>query len=261
MGSPDKRYEWHLPTRMASTVRLASMLAHELNNPLAALTNILYLLAQSRNLNDKDRILLEATHSELARLQRVVNTLLALYGETLPPTCVNVYELMDSALKLYSERVKEKGIQMDKRYRGGGHVHGYEAELRQLLSNLMARAIRDAPRGSTVKLHVYSCVSCSSPGTRGIRIVVASEWTAAEKGPMLLDNSLTGDDQFGALEIWVSKEIIQKHAGVLRLRRSTTCQNRMTVSLFLPENGLEYPDALTGCLRGAGDKTNEPRPF
>ena len=225
--------------KVAATGRLAASIAHEINNPLAALTNLIYLIeteANSPTLNGYAR----TAQQELARVAHITRQTLAFYRESTAPTDINLTELIESALFLYASAVRQKNLRVEFDVRFKGKIHGHANELRQVFSNLLGNAIEALSLDGRLRIHVYQSREWTSSRRPGVRIVVADTGTGIrpEHIRALFQPFFTTKAEKGTgLGLWVSQGIVEKHGGFIRLRSSTRPGHSGTAfCIFLPSD-------------------------
>jgi len=224
--------------KLAATGRLAASIAHEINNPLAALTNLVYLIETE---SDSGRVNAYArtAQEELARVAHITRQTLAFYRESSSPSDVNLAELIESALFLYASAIRNKNIQVLRELEFAGSIHGYANELRQVLSNLVGNAVEAMPSGGTLRIRAYQSREWHNSRKPGVRIVIGDtgEGIKNHHRSRLFEPFFTTKAEKGTgLGLWVSQGIVEKHGGFIRLKSSTGPERRGTVfSMFLPE--------------------------
>ena len=225
--------------RLAVAGRMAATIAHEINNPLETVTNVLYLLSRNATLDEGARKYLKIADEELRRIAQITRSTLGLYRERdTTPGPVNLSEMIDSLLMFYQRQVQSLGVTVEKRFDSFGRIVGVSGELRQVIANLVANAI-DALGvvGTKLKLHVYDSADWRNLSKRGIRVVVADDGPgiSAETQANLFRPFYTTKGQKGTgLGLWVSQGIITKHGGSIRLRSRTGVQHGTCFAVFLP---------------------------
>jgi two-component system, chemotaxis family, CheB/CheR fusion protein len=225
--------------RLAVAGRMAATIAHEINNPLETVTNVLYLLSRNPGLDDGARHYLKIADEELRRIAQITRSTLGLYRERdTTPSAVNLSEMIDNLLMFYQRQVQSLGVKVEKRFDSSGRIVGVSGELRQVIANLMANAI-DALNvaGSKLKLHVYEAADWRNLSKRGIRVVVADDGPGidAETQANLFRPFFTTKGQKGTgLGLWVSQGIVTKHGGSIRLRSRTGMRHGTCFAVFLP---------------------------
>lgn len=223
--------------KLATAGRLAASVAHEINNPLEALTNLLYLAQHDPTKADK---YLAMAETEVGRIAHIAQQTLGLVRSPVAAAPLNVAALMDEVLHLYSRKLESKQIRLARSYGPEIRVTGYEGELRQLFSNLIANAIDAVSADGTVKVRMVQTQEWSNGFRCGARVTIADNGSGigAENRERVFEPFFTTKKHQGTgLGLWVSHEIVQKHGGAMRLRSRTTPGKSGTVFvIFLPEN-------------------------
>lgn len=239
--------------KLAAAGRFAGALAHEINNPLAAVTNALFLLEHNDSLDEGARRFLQLAASELARVSHITRNTLSFYRESTEPVPLKISEVMESVLELYARHIGEKSIEIQKRYECPGDIVGHPVELRQVLSNLIVNAIDALPRGGRVALHIARSRSWND-GSRGFRIVVADDGAgipAHNKARLFEPFFTTKGDKGTGLGLWVTLGIVQKLGGRIRVWSSEHPGRSGTAfSVFIPQRSSD----------SAGDERQEEQP-
>ena len=156
--------------KLATAGRLAASIAHEINNPLEAVTNLIYL-ARHDPANAPGH--LEMAERELERVAHIAQqTLGFVVPESSVATALDVGSVLDEVLRLYSSKLLKKRIQVVKRFRGAA-IRAYGGELRQLFSNLIVNAVEAMNAGGHLWLRVRPVQEYVDGGRRGVRVVVA----------------------------------------------------------------------------------------
>ena len=234
--------------KLAVAGRFAASVAHEINNPLEAITNCLYLMAQS-DLRDEPRSYLEMAQVELNLVSKITMQTLRFYRSSGRQQPTDVHDLIASVLDLLDRRLKQQGIAVERRFREISPVLAHDGEIRQVLANLVGNAIDALPTGGRLILRTsrardWHAHDGHAPdwqnGTPGVRITVADDGTGMDAAtlhrifePFFSTKGITGT----GLGLWISTEIIAKHEGRLnvRSRRKTDARSGGTVfTLFLP---------------------------
>jgi len=220
--------------KLATAGRLAASIAHEINNPLEAVLNLLYLARNDPRQAERYLVMAE---QEVVRVARLAQQTLGFVRDTTSPARMDAAHIMDEVLELYSHKLEDKQIRVSRRYRGSSQISGYSGEVRQLLTNLLVNAVDAMDNGGSVQVRVRSGRQWSD-GQDGIRI------TLADNGSGIPTDSLrrifepfytTKKDAGTGLGLWVSRGIVQKHGGSIRVRSQVEGARRGTMfSVFLP---------------------------
>ncbi|HLJ79445.1 MAG TPA: HAMP domain-containing sensor histidine kinase, partial [Acidobacteriaceae bacterium] len=220
--------------------RLAALISHEINNPLEAVTNLLYLVSEEKDLPDRAKEYLSLAQRELERVGQISRQTLNFSRETTTPVSTHIDELMEEVLTLYGRRIADKSLQVDRQYSCPGEALVFPGEMRQVLSNLITNAIEASSTRGRLRVRIRCARNWSDPGVRGIRISVGDTGTGipAEVQRRLGEPFFTTKGQRGTgLGLWVTRSIIQRYGGDIHLRSSTARHRHGTVfSIFLPTN-------------------------
>jgi PAS domain S-box-containing protein len=224
--------------KLASAGRLAATIAHEINNPLAAVTNLLYLARSSEQLPEAIRQHLDLADTELQRVAHITKQTLGFYRDLGTPVRFDPAELLDEVLALLQTRIETRNLAVDRLYRTHLQVLGSQGEIRQVFSNVIGNGIDALPPGGHLQIKVASAPDWRSPAIRGVRITVADtgHGIAPENLARIFEPFFTTKKNAGTgLGLWVSRQIVDKHAGSIRVRSRTTPLPSGTVfSIFLP---------------------------
>jgi signal transduction histidine kinase len=214
--------------KLAAAGRLAASIAHEINNPLEAVTNLLFLLRQAPLDPEPAEYADQAAH-QIARVSEITQQMLRFYRQSTRPAVSNVSELLDSALMLQQGRLAALQIEVSRRYAQDVELLCFAGELRQLFANLIGNAI-DAmiPGGGRLSVRVRYARSLTSPEETGVRVSVADigSGMSREVQRHIFEPFFTTKDATGTgLGLWVSAEIVAKHRGAIRVRSKVRAGN------------------------------------
>ena len=223
--------------RLAAMGRLANSIAHEINNPLESVTNLLYLLKVEKH-DPQTTQYLDLASAELDRVSRISKQTLAFNRETTHPVEVAIPELLDGVVTLYTPQFNQKNLSVVRRYELVRPILGFPGELRQVFSNLLRNAMEATPAGGHLIIHTYPSVDWKDLSRGGVRICLVDSGTGipAEIKNHLFEPFFTTKELKGSgLGLWLSLGIISRHQGRIAVR-STTAAGRSGAcfSVFLP---------------------------
>jgi signal transduction histidine kinase len=208
--------------KLVAVGRLASSIAHEINNPLEAVTNLLYLLQNHGTLGEEERRWTESAQHEVERVSAITQQTLRFHRQSTRPEQTSLAELLDSVLTLYQGRVTTLQVMLIKRYRAAGDLSCFAGEIRQLFANLIGNAL-DAmqPSGGNLVLEVRESCSWRDTSICGVRVTVADTGCgmSAQVRKRIFEPFYTTKEATGTgLGLWVGAEIMSKHQVSLRIR-------------------------------------------
>jgi PAS domain S-box-containing protein len=223
--------------RLASVGRLAATIAHEINNPLEAVTNLVYL-AKERADGKEVRDFLGAAEEELARISHLTKQSLGFYRETKEAAPIRIGPILDELLPVFAARARNKAVDIRKEIRNDPEVHAVADEIRHLITNLLSNSIDAVSRGGTIRVRVSRATEWSGNGRTGARFTVADSGQGipqAMRSELFEPFFTTKKDVGTGLGLWLCKGIVERHEGSIRVKSSTAPGNSWTVfSVFLP---------------------------
>lgn len=217
--------------------RLASSIAHEINNPLAAVTNLIYL-AQHSAVDPEARRYLASAEVELRRVSAIANQTLRFHRQSTNARPVTGPELIDATVPLYQGRLMNAQVKVEIRDRTGRPITCFEGEILQVLSNLIGNAI-DAmsPRGGRLLIRSREGSDWRT-GRKGVVLTVADTGCGMSQHTLsriYVPFFTTKGQKGNGIGLWISRGIIERHQGVLKVRSRQSESGSGTVfALFLP---------------------------
>jgi PAS domain S-box-containing protein len=220
--------------KLATAGRLAASIAHEINNPLEAVVNLLYL---ARHDAPNAEQYLTMAEQEIGRIARLAQQTLGFVRDNASLVWIDPATILDEMLELYSRKLQDKKIHVIRRYRDSTQISGYSGELRQLLANLLVNAVDAMGEGGVLQVRV-SADHRWRDGQEGIRITVADNGGGIHRenlGRIFEPFYTTKKDTGTGLGLWVSRGIVEKHGGSIRVRsRASGTKTGTVFSIFLP---------------------------
>lgn len=223
--------------KLAAVGRLASSIAHEINNPLEAVTNLVYL-ARITAQNPETQEYLDQTDQELRRMTAITAQTLRFHRQSTQTQVVTAQDLFESVLGVYRGRFANARMRVETRFRADSPVSCYEGEIRQVLNNLVGNAL-DAMQGSGGQLFIRSRDGLDwRDGDRGLVLTIADTGPGMSKKTVekIFEPFYTTKGTLGTgLGLWISSEIIARHRGRLRVRsRQSPVASGTVFTVFLP---------------------------
>ena len=220
--------------KLAAVGRLAASIAHEINNPLEAVTNLLYLIRLQDSLTSDTKQYVELAQHELARVSEITQQTLRFYRQSTLPITANITELLDSVLALHQGRVNTLQVEVERQYPAEVELFCFAGELRQLFANLIGNAL-DAmtPGPGKLVLRLRRSRSWINPEVEGLRFSVMDTGCGItdEVRERIFEPFFTTKEATGTgLGLWVSAEVIHKHHGTVRVRSRVADQQNGNAS-------------------------------
>jgi PAS domain S-box-containing protein len=222
--------------KLVTAGRLTATIAHEINNPLEAITNLLYLARRDPARTDQH---LEMAEREVQRIADIAQQTLGFVREVSEPKALNVASTLGEVLQLYSAKLMTGRIEVDKDLRTGCEIQGVAGELRQLFANLIVNAADAMPEGGRLRVRVARGHEYSGNRRAGVRVLFADNGSGIspqDRGRVFEPFYTTKKDSGTGLGLWLSEGIVRKHHGRIQVRSSARPGRSGTIfSLFLPE--------------------------
>ena len=225
--------------KVAAAGRLAATLAHEINNPLQAISNLVSIWAQSPGLDAQSQACSAMAESELRRVTHLTQQSLSFYRESAFPTPVNVEQVIDSVLSIYDKRIEAKRIYVTRRYRlDGTTIRTYPGEIRQVFSTLLLNAMEAIDGPGTIAVRARKASHWQNPAIQGVRVTISDNGggISATNIPRIFEPFFTTKGENGTgLGLWVASGIVDRSGGSILTRSSVDPNKHGTCfSIFLP---------------------------
>jgi PAS domain S-box-containing protein len=205
--------------KLAAVGQLASSIAHEINNPLEAVINLLYLVRTADTLDEVKTYALLA-ETELARMADITLQTLRFHRQQTAAGPVDLNDTIPAVLRLYASRLLSRRIALKMRLRDTPTLMLLEGDIRQVLNHLVRNAYDAMPAGGRLYVRLQAS-SCPGTGEAGVRITVADTGTGflERMREHLFEPFHTSKDVTGTgLGLWISKGIMDKHLGRISMR-------------------------------------------
>jgi PAS domain S-box-containing protein len=222
--------------KLAAVGRLAASISHEINNPLEAITNLLFLLKQEP-LPAQAAIYLQLAEEELARVSQIAGQTLRFHRQATRARAIQPVDLLEPVLVLYRGRLNNSNIQICLENLDARPIVCFEGDIRQVLNNLVSNAIDAMRTGGLLTIRIRNAASGRN-GLTGVRITISDTGHGMPEEtrlrifePFYTTKGINGT----GLGLWISHGIIEKHQGSLSVRSSVDpARHGTTFSLFLP---------------------------
>ena len=217
--------------KLATAGRMAAAIAHEVNNPLEALTNLVYIMERSPEATPSIREMASTALGEVTRLAHITRQTLGFYRELRTPTTMDLSKSVIETVDLYSKRTKERGIQFRLDLADDLMVRGIKGEIRQVISNLLVNAFEAVDPGGLVSIRTYV-----EDGRAVLTISDNGPGISASMLPKIFDAFFTTKQGTGTgLGLWITQNIVEKHDGKISALSSTSPNDHGTSFI------LEFP--------------------
>lgn len=224
--------------KLATAGRLSATLAHEINNPLEAITNLIYIVRNNGALDEKSRRRLDLADQELARVAHMTKQTLGFYRDSSSPVQVDLSKVMDEVLAIYMRKIESKSIEVRKQYCDSTELTAYPGEIRQIFSNLIGNAIDAMTDFGHISIKIANSREWSNAELPGVRATIVDSGSGIDPTirPRLFEPFYTTKVDIGTgLGLWLSKELVQKHGGSISVHSSVRPGRSGTAfSVFFP---------------------------
>jgi signal transduction histidine kinase len=229
--------------KLAATGRLAASISHEINNPLEAITNLLFLLRNFCQLEDPALNYVVMAEHEARRIAEITQQTLRFYRQPTQPARAQVGELLDSILSLYQGRLTALNMRIERDYDPEMDLFCFAGELRQVFANLVGNSIDASSEGGRLMVRARRSRNWRNPEQTGVRFAVADTGVGMEPAVLerIFEAFFTTKDVTGTgLGLWVSQEIVLKHGGLVHVRSRPAAPGAVSGTVFQ----LFFPDDL-----------------
>jgi len=232
--------------KIAVLGRLAATIAHEINNPLAAALNCIFLVRSSSFTSPEDNARLQVAELELRRAADIAKRTLAFHRDPTQPGVVDLHLLLNDLVALYTPRLRNKEIAVVRQFASRGSAYGRAGDLRQVFSNLLANAIDALQDGGHVVIRTSDWRKAAQGSPEGLLVTIADDGCGigVETKTRIFEPLFTTKDGVGTgLGLWVVSELVSKHGGWIKVRSKV--QEGSVFSVFLPVHALGSVSSAT----------------
>jgi signal transduction histidine kinase len=258
--------------KLAVAGRLAATIAHEIHNPLDSVVNLLYMMKQGTTEEEREEFV-DMAQSELSRVTNISRAMLGMHRESRVAIDLDISAIMQSVLVLLERTITKSGIVLNTRLEPNTWATGYPAELRQVFTNLLTNAADASAEGTTIEVMVYNQYAGGAnqfadganqeggrrsgvevPTVPGVIVSISDHGTGIS--PAVLTDLFrpfftTKGERGSGLGLWISKGIIEKHAGTINVVSSVATEEApedhgTTFTIFLPRGHTVAPPSPLG---------------
>jgi signal transduction histidine kinase len=219
--------------KLAATARLASTMSHEINNPLAAITNLIYLLKPLQT-TPEGRAFIDTLDEQVSGLSRISTQMLKFNRDSNRATEFELGELLNEVTAFYQPQADKQGVVVTRRIETEGRIAGYRGEITQVITNLLLNALSATPSGGKIGVHLYTAPPwlCEAHHQCGYCLSVADTGSgiAPQHYSRIFEPFFTTKGEKGSgLGLWLCMGIVNRVGGSIRLwssqrpGRSGTC--------------------------------------
>ena len=235
--SERKRLEQSLlqAEKLAASGKMAATIAHEINNPLEAVLNLIYLARTNASDPEQVNLFLNTAESELVRLSHIAKQTLGFYRENAGAISCSLEELMSNAIRIYAPKLSATGVEIKTQLESSRRIAMKKGEIMQVISNLIANAGYAMPGGGTLVTTVKDALV---DGRDGVVLTVEDNGCGIppENLQKIFEPFFTTRSSIGTgIGLWVAKQFIESHSGTIEVHSSTDAASHGTkISIFLP---------------------------
>lgn len=218
--------------KLSAAARLSATVAHEINNPLEAVGNLIYIARNDPGASADAVRHLELAEQELERVAHITRQTLGFYRESHEPEPIEMPALIDAVLRLFSNKLKAKNITIERHYNECPRLLGVSGELKQVISNLVSNSIDAVPVDGQIRIELH----CIEEGA-GHSIQVLVEDNGPGVPPEIIERIFepffTTKKEIGnGLGLWVTREIVERHGGTIAARSAAAVNGSLHGASF-----------------------------
>jgi PAS domain S-box-containing protein len=221
--------------KLAATGRMAAAIAHEINNPLESLMNLIFLARESLAAEAKAAEYLLAAEQELERVSHLARQTLGYYRDNGQPVELHLHSLIENVLTVYNSKLIGARISVESQFNDLQKILVSKGEMLQVFSNIIANAIEAMPAGGALRLSTRKVIGSTGDGVQ-VMVQDTGVGIKAENLPRIFDPFFTTKGSLGnGIGLWVARQLIEKRAGQITVTSSTETGNSGTaITIFLP---------------------------
>ena len=226
----------HISERLASVGRLAATVAHEINNPLEAVINFIYIAKQHPEASQEIRCYLNSAEEELRRVAHITQQTLGFYRDNSQPVVLVIADVIQDVLTIYKHKCQHKSLNIEQRIEPRLILNAVQGELKQILSNLIVNAIDASKENGKIIIRARTSHHFPSSAS-GICITIADNGIGIsdENKQNLFAPFFTTKATVGTgLGLWITKDLLEKRGGRIRFRSTNAGRSGTAMTIYLP---------------------------
>lgn len=228
--------------KIVAAGRLAASLAHEINNPLTSVGNILYIVGHRPGIDNETKAWMSTAEAELTRVSRIVKQSLSYYRSDTSPKEVDLPTLVEESIQIFSDRLTRQGVDIVKTIAPGLSIVCFAGEIRQVVDNLLLNAAEATPPHGRLAISLRRSRNWSDHSQKGVRLTIADTGCGIPKEHLckIFEPFFTTKPEKGTgLGLWVVQGIVAKHGGNIRVRSAAAGKKTGTVVSVLWPSSLQ----------------------
>jgi signal transduction histidine kinase len=226
--------------KLAATGRMAAAIAHEINNPLASVMNLIFLARQDHQTREEVRDYLATAESELERVSHIARQTLGYYRDTGSPTEVYLHDLMGNVLSVYRSKLIVHNIIVESKFNDLRKIKVRSGEIIQVFSNLVSNAIDAMPRGGALSISISRTMKLDGDGVQTIISDTGCGISRENLGKVFEPFFTTKGNLGTGIGLWVAKQLVERHGGQISISSTAeTPEGGTIVTIYLPFSGSE----------------------
>ena len=233
--------------KLAAAGRLAATMAHEINNPLEAVTNLIYIVRRTANLPDETQSYLAMAEQELDRVSHITRQTLGFYRDSSEPGPVEMRGVIESVLKIYDNKIRSKSVGLELELAECPAIFGLQGEMKQLIANLVSNAADAIGHGGKIRIVMAPATHKHSSGVE-LKVEDNGPGISTEHRTHIFEPFFTTKKDVGTgLGLWVSKEIAERHGGHIEVSSGKESNLGGAVfTVFLPCDAHTKAESVSG---------------
>ncbi len=233
--------------KLAAAGRLAATMAHEINNPLEAVTNLIYLVRRTENLPEDTQEYLAMAEQELDRVSHITRQTLGFYRDSSEPGPVEMRVVIESVLKIYDNKIRGKSVGLELELAECPAIFGLQGEMKQLIANLVSNAADAIGHGGKIRIVMAPATHKHSNGVE-LKVEDNGPGISVEHRTHIFEPFFTTKKDVGTgLGLWVSKEIAERHGGHIEVSSGKDSNLGGAVfTVFLPCDANTKAESVSG---------------